>query len=84
VVEFLAESDSEIVRGLLAVLQHLFSGQRAAEILNFDLTNFLVRTGLDANLTTRRRNGLAEMIRRLRAFAASLPVGEAPPGSAIT
>ena len=29
VVEFLADSDSELVRGLLALLQHLFSGQRA-------------------------------------------------------
>ncbi len=69
-VEFLAESDSEIVRGLLALLQRLFSGQRAVEILGFDLGGFLARTGLESHLTTGRRNGLAEMIRRLHAFAA--------------
>jgi cysteine desulfurase/selenocysteine lyase len=88
VVEFLAESDSEIVRGLLALLQYLFSGHRAAEILNFDLTRFLERSGLDANLTTGRRNGLAEMIRRLRAFAAGVAVEkrrpEVPLGEAAT
>ncbi|MEO6808340.1 MAG: SufS family cysteine desulfurase, partial [Isosphaeraceae bacterium] len=31
VVEFLADSDAKIVQGLLSLLQHLFSGQRAAE-----------------------------------------------------
>ena len=72
VVEFLAESDAEIVRGLLALLQRLFSGRRAGEILDFDLEGFLAATGLESNLTTGRRNGLAEMIRRLRAFAAVL------------
>lgn len=75
-VEFLAESDSEIVRGLLALLQSLFSGQRAAEILSFDLADFLACTGLESNLTTGRRNGLAEMIRRLRTFAAGLTATE--------
>jgi cysteine desulfurase/selenocysteine lyase len=83
VVEFLADSDSEIVRGLLAMLQHLFSGQRAVEILCFDLAAFLARTGLTSNLTTGRRNGLAAMIRRLHAFAAGLLETERNPVSAF-
>jgi cysteine desulfurase/selenocysteine lyase len=69
VVEFLADSDSELVRGLLALLQTLFSGRRAGEVLAFDLPHFLTRAGLDSNLTTGRRNGLAAMIKRLREFA---------------
>jgi cysteine desulfurase/selenocysteine lyase len=72
VVEFLADSDSELVRGLLAVLQELFSGRPAAEILAFDLPAFLDEAGLASNLTTGRRNGLAEMIKRLRGFAADV------------
>jgi cysteine desulfurase/selenocysteine lyase len=72
VVEFLADSDSELVRGLLALLQKLFSGQRAVDILTFDLSKFLARAGLDSNLTTGRRNGLAEMLKRLRGFASGL------------
>ena len=72
VVEFLADSDSELVRGLLALLQHLFSGQRAAEILAFDLPGFLARVGLESNLTSGRRNGFAEMIKRLLGLATEL------------
>ncbi|APW61527.1 SufS family cysteine desulfurase [Paludisphaera borealis] len=68
-VEFLADSDSELVAGLLALLQELFSGHRAADVLAFDLAGFLDKAGLASNLTTGRRNGLAEMIKRLRAFA---------------
>ena len=64
IVEFLADSDSEVVRGLLALLQLLFSGRRAGDLLAFDLPHFLARAGLDANLTTGRRNGLAAMIKR--------------------
>jgi cysteine desulfurase / selenocysteine lyase len=71
-VEFLADSDSEIVRGLVALLQRLFSGQKAEEVVAFDLPRFLARMELDRNLTTSRRNGLAEMIKRLRGFAATL------------
>jgi cysteine desulfurase/selenocysteine lyase len=68
-IEFLADSDSELVAGLLAVLQELFSGRPAAEVLAFDLQGFLEQAGLQSNLTTGRRNGLAEMIKRLNAFA---------------
>ncbi len=72
VVEFLADSDSGLVRGLLAMLQRLFSGQPARDILAFDLPGFLARAGLDSNLTMGRRNGLAAMVKRLRIVAASL------------
>ena len=71
-VEFLAHSDSEIVCGLLALLQQLFSGQKAEEVVAFDLPRLLARMELDTNLTTSRRNGLAEMIKRLHGFAAGL------------
>src|SRR5262249_17826926 len=36
-IEFLADSDADLVRGLLAVLQRLFSGQRAADVVSFDV-----------------------------------------------
>jgi cysteine desulfurase/selenocysteine lyase len=72
VVEFLADSDSEIVRGLIALLQAIFSGQPTTQILDFDLTGLLTRIGLTTNLMMSRRNGLAEMVKRLRSFAAGL------------
>ncbi len=72
VIEFLADSDADIVRGLVALLQRLFSGQRAADVLAFDVHAFFRRLGLEANLSMGRRNGLGEMVKRLRAFAADV------------
>ena len=69
VMEFLADSDADIVRGLLAVLQRVYSGQRAADILAFDTHDLWRRLGLDRNLSTGRRNGLGAMVERLRGFA---------------
>lgn len=71
VVEFLADSDAEIVRGLLAVLQHLYSGQTGCDVCTYDFDSFMARAGLQTNLLTSRRNGLAEMIKRLKGFSAS-------------
>ena len=72
ILEFLASSDAEIVRGELALLQKVYGGQRAADILAFDVQAFFARLGLDKHLTMGRRNGLAEMVKRLRNFAAEL------------
>ena len=72
VLEFLADSDADIVRGELAILQRLFSGQRAHEVLAFDVQGFFERVGLDKNLSMGRRTGLAEMVQRVRDFATRL------------
>jgi cysteine desulfurase/selenocysteine lyase len=69
IIEFLADSDADIVRGLIALLQQLFSGQRAADILAFDATAFFGQLGLDQHLSLTRRNGLAAMVQRLRQLA---------------
>jgi cysteine desulfurase/selenocysteine lyase len=68
-LEFLADSDAHIVRGLIGVLQRLFSGQRANEILTFDIEQFFQRIGLENFITVQRRNGLAGMVQRIRALA---------------
>jgi cysteine desulfurase/selenocysteine lyase len=72
VLEFLADSDAELVRGLIGLLEHVFSGQRARDILAFDVEAFFRRLGLDQHLTLGRRNGLAAMVQRLRQHAAGL------------
>ena len=69
VIEFLADSDANIVRGLIALLQQLYSGQQAAAILGFDADAFFARLGLDQHLSLSRRNGLASMVQRLRQMA---------------
>jgi cysteine desulfurase/selenocysteine lyase len=72
VIQFLADSDADIVRGELAILQRLYSGQKAGDVLAFDVQRFFHRLGLDQHLTMGRRNGLAEMVKRIRGFAADL------------
>ena len=69
-IRFRAESDAAIVNGLIAILRKLFSGQRAADILRFDVEAFFRRVGLSEHLSPTRRNGLFEMVRRIRSYAA--------------
>ncbi len=72
VIEFLADSDANIVRGLIALLQQLYSGQPAGAILAFDAQAFFSRLGLDEHLSMTRRNGLVAMVERMRQIAAGL------------
>ena len=69
VIEFAADSNADIVRGLIAVLQKLFSGQPATDVLSFDVEAFFRNIGLDQFITTQRRNGLAGMVDKIRAVA---------------
>lgn len=69
-VDFLADSDSSIVRGLIAILQNVYAHRRPVEILDFDISALFTRLGLDQHLSTGRRNGLAGMVKRIRTLAA--------------
>ncbi len=75
IVEFLADSDADIVRGLVALLQRVYSGFPADRILAFDLQAFMARLGLDKNLSMGRRNGFGEMVQRVRQFAEKIATG---------
>lgn len=70
--EFAADSNAQIVRGLIALLQHLFSGQTATEILEFDLETFFRKIGLDQFISTQRRSGLDGMVKRVRTLARAI------------
>jgi cysteine desulfurase / selenocysteine lyase len=81
VMEFLADSDADLVRGLIGVLQRVFNGYPARSAVGFDVEQLLSRLGLDQHLTMGRRNGLAGMIQRIRALAGQIAV-DARAGSA--
>lgn len=70
-VQFLADSDSTIVRGLIAVLRQIYNDQSPEAILGFDADEFLARIELDQHLSMGRRNGLAGMVSRIKTLAAS-------------
>jgi len=69
VIEIQADSDSMIVRGLIAVLLLAYSGKTAQEILQTDVQQIFARLGLNRQLSSARRNGLAGMVQRVRSLA---------------
>lgn len=70
VIEFLADSDGHIVRGLIAILRRVYSGQRARDILTYDAHELFGQLDLEAHLSPGRRNGLSHMVQRIKLLAA--------------
>ena len=66
---FHGDSDAHIVRGLIAILFALYSGNRADAILGIDANEMLERLHLKEHLTQQRSNGLMAMVRRIRSDA---------------
>ncbi|MGY6705075.1 SufE family protein [Roseinatronobacter sp.] len=67
--DFMGDSDAMIVRGLIAVLHALYSGQTVADVLKIDAQAELARLGLDEHLSSQRSNGVRAMVGRIRAVA---------------
>jgi len=65
-LHFRADSDSTIVRGLIALLHNVYDDQTPRAVLDFDIDGFVQRVGLDQHLSIGRRNGMAGMIARLK------------------
>ncbi|MEK7415484.1 MAG: SufE family protein [Planctomycetota bacterium] len=65
---FRADSDAVLVRGLVALLLHVYSGHTPREILGTP-PDFLEDMGLNAHLSPNRANGLASMAARIRQIA---------------
>jgi cysteine desulfurase/selenocysteine lyase len=76
VLEFVADADADIVRGLIAVLQRIYSGQHAKDVLAFNIEDFFNRIGLDNFITSQRRNGLAGMVGEIRKRAKEIADGK--------
>lgn len=70
-LHFLADSDSALSKGNIALLLRLYSGRTPAEILGFDARAALDRLGLPSALTRQRANGLNSMVGRIREEAAA-------------
>ena len=68
-MSFRGDSDALIVRGLIALLVSLLSGRLAREVAEFDAHGALRPLGLEEHLTPQRSNGLASMVKRLKAEA---------------
>jgi len=66
---FIGDSDAHIVRGLVAILFAIYSGQTADEILKVDARQTLGELHLNEHLTPQRSNGLMAMVNRIRSDA---------------
>ncbi len=72
VVKVVGDSDSHLVKGLVAIAVALYSGKTAQEILAIDAMNAFRELGLEQHLTPQRSNGVRAMIGRIRADAEAL------------
>ena len=77
ILRYRGDSDSHLVRGLIAIAIALFSGRTPDEILNVDARSVFRALGLEQHLTPQRSNGVRSMIERIRTDAAELKLGAA-------
>ena len=67
--DFQGDSDAMIVRGLIAILHHLYAGLSLPQVMAVDAPFELARLGLDQHLSSQRSNGLRAMVERIRKVA---------------
>lgn len=67
-VQFQAESDALIVKGIVALLLRVFNNQSPKDILDADLY-FIEQIGLREHLSPTRSNGLLAMLKQVKMYA---------------
>jgi cysteine desulfuration protein SufE len=66
VLNLKGDSDAHIVRGLVALILALYSGQTAPKILTTDAQDLFRTLGLSSHLTPQRTNGVRSMVERIK------------------
>ena len=69
VIDLKADSDSQIVRGLIAILLAVYNHRPPQEILAFDIRGLFEKIGLSQHLSRSRSNGFFSMVNRIRGIA---------------
>jgi cysteine desulfuration protein SufE len=67
-LEFVADSDAMIVKGLVAILLRVYSNATAADILASP-PDFISELGFQSHLSPSRANGLMSMIKQIMLYA---------------
>ncbi|MDF2180892.1 SufS family cysteine desulfurase [Neptuniibacter sp. CAU 1671] len=68
-LQFQADSEAKIIRGLIALLQERFNGQSAQSIIDTDIDTLFHSLGLEQHLSPSRSNGLHALIEGIKALA---------------
>ncbi|WP_299126613.1 SufE family protein [uncultured Winogradskyella sp.] len=67
-INFTADSDAIITKGIIAILIRVFSNQNPKAIIDAN-TDFIDKIGLKEHLSPTRANGLVSMIKQLKLYA---------------
>lgn len=70
-LDFTADSDAIITKGLISMIIKVYSGHTPDEILHTDLY-FIDKIGLHSHLSPTRSNGLASMVKQIKEYAFAL------------
>lgn len=67
-IQFTADSNTAITKGLVSLLVRIFNNQSPEAILNADLY-FMHKIGMERFIGTQRSNGFAAMIKQIKLYA---------------
>lgn len=75
-VQFTADSDAIITKGLVALVVRVFDNELPADIASTDL-HFVKAIGLSEHLSPTRSNGLASMIKQMKIYGLAFSANHA-------
>jgi len=67
-IQFTADSDAIITKGIISLLTNVFNGETPSTIATADM-EFINKIGLNEHLSPTRSNGLVSMIKQMKTFA---------------
>ena len=67
-INFLADSEAIITKGIISILLNVFNNRKPQEILNSDM-GFIEKIGLKEHLSPNRANGLSSMYKQIKFYA---------------
>ena len=67
-INFLADSEAIITKGIISILLNVFNNRKPQEILDSDM-GFIEKIGLKEHLSPNRANGLSSMYKQIKFYA---------------
>ncbi len=68
-MQFTADSDAHIVKGLIAILLIIYNGRSATDVIKTDIAAIFETLGMHEHLSPNRRNGFFAMVEKIQNYA---------------